>query len=163
MMLLTAPHQSEDAMTRILTAIAVTAFSIATFATSAQAGFKGRFAVGFAIGALGAMAHEAHRYEEHRHWRARKHVRRHSEKVYVKRAVRKTPEVAEAKSEPQPQQEPATPPLPVSKAEALRETDGAITTAAIKTDSDETPVSATGTDCRKFFPSVGLTLSVPCE
>ena len=76
-------------MNKTLIAIVSAAFAVTTmFASSAEAGFKGgKFAVGFAVGAL-----LAHQHYEHQHWK-KKHiyVQRRTEKVYVsKKATKKS-------------------------------------------------------------------------
>ncbi len=175
-------------MNRILIAIATLVFAVGAMLTStapAQAGWKGRLAVGLAIGAISAMSHH-HRYE-HRHWRKRRHHvrRRRSRKVYT--AKRPSPSTEEiVKAEP-------VPPLPEAKgdiADAVAENENSsISTAAIEpveetaaTDTTEAapepvkvvaevpetapaqePKTAKKLDCKKFFPAVGMTLSVPCE
>lgn len=180
-------------MTKFLIAIVSTAFAISTmFTSAAQAGFKGRLAVGLAIGAIGVMAHQAHRHEQRKRWRKRHYVRRHKEKVYVSRKHKEKVYVSK-KSTPKKAvvakvEEPAvTPPLPVAKVIDAENENSSITTAAIAPDetapvttgsteaapeatvepvaaaASETPKTANKLDCKKFFPSVGMTLTVPCE
>jgi hypothetical protein len=166
-------------MNKTLIAIVSAAFAVTSiFTSSAQAGFKGRLAVGLAIGALSVMAHQ-HRYEEHRRWRERHYAKRHRrhEPVYVKRSepAPKKADVAEEKVE--------TPSVDTADNENSSITTAALTPAeeptASTTPSAETadqtaemppvepvaegPKTANKLDCKKFFPSVGMTLSVPCE
>ncbi len=160
-------------MNKTLIAIVSAAFAVTSiFASSAQAGFRGRFAVGLAVGAL-----LAHQHYEHEHWRKRHiYVQRRTEKVYVSRKTsRKSNDVAKVD----------TPPVDTADSE-----NSSITTAALTPAEQETPVATTESvtttppaavdpkpaeatadgqqtakklDCKKFFPSVGMTLSVPCE
>ena len=172
-------------MNKFLIALAATLFAISTMlpVSSAQAGgFKKGLGVGLAIGAIGVMAHQAHRAEKHRRWKKRQYVRRPKQKTYVSKKT--TVKKAVAKVE-----EPvAPPPLPVAKAIDAETENSSITTAALPpveeqieeqaqdttetSEADVQPVAATSSiepqtanklDCKKFFPSVGMTLSVPCE
>ncbi len=166
-------------MNRFLIAIATAVFAMsAMFAPSAQAGFKGgRFAVGLAIGAL--MLSQQHHYE-HEHWKKKRHyVRRKAEKkVYATKKSSSTKEVAKADPEPK-----------VETADTVIENENSsISTAALapiaetaaddtaappepvkvvaevpEPRSDDGPKTAKKLDCKKFFPSVGMTLSVSCE
>ncbi len=167
-------------MNRIMIAVAIAVFAMGgMFARPAQAGMKGRLAIGLAIGAIGVMAHQHQQYER-RKWR-KKHYqarRRATKKVYTakKKSTPKVEEVAEV--------EPA--PMPVPKPDFLVENENSsISTAALEpidetasiddaepvnvaaeaTDSEPAsgPKTAKKLDCRKFFPTVGMTLSVPCE
>lgn len=165
-------------MTRFLIAIAAAVFAMsAMLAPPAQAGMKGRLAVGLAIGAIGIMAHQQRRYEHRkRHHHAR---RRAAKKVYTakKKSAPKVEEVAKAEPAPLPEQK-------VVDA-AVDNENSSISTAALAPIEEtasvdnaepvnfvaEAPesVPATGQetakrlDCKKFFPTVGMTLSVPCE
>jgi hypothetical protein len=167
-------------MNRIMIAVAVAVFAMSgMLARPAEAGMKGRLAIGLAIGAIGVMAHQQHQYEK-RQWR-KKHYearRRATKKVYTakKKSTPKVEEVAVV--------EPA--PMPVPKPDFLVENENSsIATAALEpiedtasidnsepvnvatetTDSEPAngPKTAQKLDCRKFFPTVGMTLSVPCE
>jgi hypothetical protein len=172
-------------MNKFLIAIATLVFAVGAMLTPtapAQAGWKGRLAVGLALGAIGAMSHQ-HRYERrHRRWKARHHApRKAKEKAYVakKKPAKSTPEVAEVAA-PMPE-------VPVQKAEINE--NSSISTAAVEPveetasiDSAEPAAepakvvaevpetepangqkAASKLDCKKFFPAVGMTLSVPCE
>jgi len=173
-------------MNKILIAIATVVFALGGMITSsAQAGFKTRLGIGLAIGAASIIANQ-HRYER-RARRTRHHARRKAKrKVHVtqKRAVSPKPAVAEVEDTPIV--------APVKKTAAISR-NSSITTAALppaedevevevedqatETAADETPVpvepaetsasdaeqTANKLDCKKFFPSVGMTLSVPCE
>jgi len=163
-------------MNKILIAIATAVFAVSTMLTSsAQAGFKGRLAVGLAIGALGVMAHQHHRQEQRRRWKKRHVVRRspkvhHTEKKSAVAKVEEAPEAAPAKDViaetensslttaalPQTEEKASEPKAAVAKTAEATVEPAAATTA----DAPKTPQNL---DCKKFFPAVGLTLSVPCE
>lgn len=168
-------------MNRFLIAIATVVFAVGAMLTPtapAHAGMKGRLAVGLALGAMAVMAHEHRREMRHRRWKKRHHARRrtYKKKVYVSK--KSTPKVEEvAKAEPA-----ALPEIPEKKADAalVQNENSSISTAAIEpvaeTAADDNveatlePVSpdsetksATKLGCKKFFPSVGMTLTVPCE
>lgn len=169
----------------IAIAVAVFAFSTSMFAPAAHAGMKGKIAVGLAIGAIGVMAHQ-HRMQKRRAMKRRYHARRKSSrkrKSYVAKKKATAPKkqyVAEIAPEDVP--------LPVKKvttkvvAENSSITTAALTDTDLVTDdvadvNDETiddgaqvsantanePETVGALGCKKFFPSVGMTLSVPCE
>jgi hypothetical protein len=148
--------------------------------TQAQAGLKGKLGIGLAIGAAAIIASQHHHYEKRRAYRERQYVRRQAKrnKVYAskKKAAPKKVEVAEV--EEQPEALPAktavvsenssitTAALP--PVEAQVEEQAAEQTADETADATPEPAATTVTsevagDCKKFFPSVGLTLTVPCE
>ena len=170
-------------MNRILIAVAAAVFAVSAMLTPsapAQAGFKGRLAVGLALGAV-ALSHQ--HYKHQRLKKKRYHARRKAKrKVYTsKKSTPKVKKVAKAKPAP----------LPEPKVvDALVENENSsISTAALapieetasidKSEPTPEPVDvvaeapetepATGQetarklDCKKFFPSVGMTLSVSCE
>ncbi len=174
-------------MNRFLIAIATMVFALGAMLTPtapAQAGMKGRLAVGLAVGALAVMAHEHNRYEHQRWKKKRYHARHRAAKKKVYRAKQKsTPEVAEA--------QPELPPIPEQKEidTAAQNENSSISTAALapveetssidnseptvdpvdavaevpETEPEDGPKTAVKLDCKKFFPAVGMTLSVPCE
>lgn len=174
-------------MNKFLIAIATLVFAVGAMLTPtapAQAGWKGRLAVGLALGAIGAMSHH-HRYERrHRRWKARHHPRRRvKEKVYVtkKKPSPSTEEVAKVE----------IPPIPEPKVidTAAENENSSISTAAVEPVAETASIhsseptaepakvvaevpetepangqkAANKLDCKKFFPAVGMTLSVPCE
>ncbi len=170
-------------MNKTLIAIATAVLVLTSaLAPSAQAGFKGRLAVGLAIGALGALHHQ--RYEERR-WEEKRYVHRKAKSNYV--AKKKSSDTSDvAKAEEAPKAEPVkdvtavtenssitVAALPAAQASAeVVETTGAtqassaVTTPAVvpaPTAAVDEKKTASSLDCKKFFPSVGLTLSVPCQ
>lgn len=174
-------------MNKIIIAIAATIFAMGTMVSSAQAGMKGKLGIGLAIGAAAIIASQHHRYEERRVYRERQHVRRKakSRKVYAtKKAAPKKVEVAKVEEPaPVPVQKAAlsenssittgitTAALPKSEELSQDEADEIVETDTADATTDEPDVAtvadeaqtANKLDCKKFFPSVGMTLSVPCE
>jgi hypothetical protein len=178
-------------MNKILIAIATLVFAVGAMLTPtapAQAGWKGRLAVGLAIGAIGAMSHH-HRYEKRR-WRKERYQahRKAKKKVYTSKKSTASPKkVAKAEPASLPEQKVidaavenenssiATVALPAPEATATDTsaltTDQAAETVKVAVENPETATitepqsagKASKLDCRKFFPAVGMTLSVSCE
>jgi hypothetical protein len=180
----------EEVMNKIIIAIAATLFAFTPLMTpTAQAGSK-KLGIGLAIGAIGAMhaINKAQRYEKRKRWKKKQQARRYrarQKQKYIakqQRSVSKAPAVAKVIM--------PMPDLPVKKGavdlasieEPTRNENSSISTAAlpsveetasidtavepdaepVKASNDE-PKTAEKLDCKKFFPSVGMTLSVPCE
>jgi hypothetical protein len=173
-------------MNKILIAIAALVFAAGAMLTPtapAQAGWKGRLAVGLALGAIGAMSHH-HRYER-RHWRERRfHARRKAveKKVYThKKPSSSTEEVAKVEIPPIPEQKVIVTAAenenssistaavePVEETAAIHSSEPTTEPAKVVAEVPETEPAngqkaANKLDCKKFFPAVGMTLSVPCE
>lgn len=167
-------------MNKIIIAIATAVFAMGSMiSTQAHAGLKGKLGIGLAIGAAAIIASQHHNYESRRAYRERHYVRRQAKrnKVYAskKKPAAKTVEVAKVEEEPAQ--------LPAKQ--AVVSENSSITVAALppvaepveeqveeqaaeeSANATPEPVAAvTGDvagDCKKFFPSVGLTLTVPCE
>ena len=162
-------------MNKFLIAIATLVFAAGAMLTStapAQAGMKGRLAVGLAIGALSVMAHEHRRYE-HRKWKKKRYQARRKAKTKIytsKKSSSSTKKVAKAK--PAPEQKVAdtdveneNSSISTAALEPIEETASIDNVAAEVSESEpeEGQKSANKLDCKKFFPSVGMTLSVSCE
>lgn len=176
-------------MNKLIIAIAATLFAFTPLMTpAANAGSK-KLGIGLAIGAIGAMhaIHQADRYERRKRWKKRHQARRRSykkKKHYAapKKSVTKAPAVAKVIM--------PMPTLPVKKdaidlvsyEEPTLNENSSITTAALPkveetasinepvetiakpvNDTDDAPKTAEKLDCKKFFPSVGMTLSVSCD
>jgi hypothetical protein len=175
-------------MNKIIIAIATVVIALGTMITSsAQAGMKGKLGIGLAIGAAAIIANQHHRYEKRRAYRQRQHTRRkyRQRKVYATKKSSAPKKTAVAKVEPDPIE------VPVQKEIDVVRQNSSITTAALPKVEDEaedtvveveaetadasvdapevtkvaddTQTTANKLDCKKFFPSVGMTLSVPCE
>jgi hypothetical protein len=170
-------------MSKLSVALIAALIAAATiFSSAAEAGFK--IGLGFG-GPLHAFnAHGNGGYKKHHHRRryiARRIVKK--EKVHV--AKRKVSEPKVAKVEKKVSKPVVVATVPVLEPEVIADSENSsITTAALDTASVDpdtvTPVEvkaetveakpavskpekAAKLDCKKFFPSVGMTLSVPCE
>jgi hypothetical protein len=144
----------EPDMNKLLIAVAATLLAIPTlFGSPAEAGGKHGFHRAFhhflAVQALHSRDRE---YRSEKSYRAKRHVKR---KVHVaKKAEPKPVSVAKVESET------------VSKVSEMENSsistvDGAV--AAVETDELEKVAEVRDVGCKKFFPSAGMTLSVPCE
>jgi len=139
-------------MNKQLIALAATLLAIPTlFGSAAEAGgghgFHRAFHTFLALQAL----HSSHQeYREAHH--AKRRVKR---RVHVAKKPVSKP-VSVAKVEPEA-------PSQVTEMEnsSISTADGAV--AEVKTDKTETVAEARDVGCKKFFPSAGMTLSVPCE
>jgi hypothetical protein len=172
-------------MNKSLVALIVALIAIATtFSSAAEAGLRIRLGFGGPLPSF--VAHGNGGYSQ-KHYHRKRYITRRvkKEKVYV--AKRKVSEPKVAKVEKVAPKVVATAPIVEpdviadsensSITSAALETDTADTTAAVDTDT-VAPVAvkadagtteprrekaASKLDCKKFFPSVGMTLSVPCE
>lgn len=178
-------------MQKFIIAIAAAVFALSTsmMAPAAHAGMKGKLAVGLAIGAIGVMAH--HHQMKKRHAKRRKYHARRKSSRKRKSYVAKKKVYAPKKQYVAKTIAPEDVPLPEQKiAGEIVTENSSITTAALtdtdlvndnavdvndETIEDATEVSTNAIDtgdepetvgslgCKKFFPAVGMTLSVPCE
>jgi phage repressor protein C with HTH and peptisase S24 domain len=158
-------------MTRTLLALAVSAFAAMTvFASTAQACISCEYVPPV----VNTPVHSFHgkTYKKKRHYRATKSHKRKSLEAHKARKAKK--HIAKSK--------PAAAPKKVEKAETTKKVpvnlkaaneNSSISTAAVNdTGSIEEAKSEprteeakadAGVGCKKFFPSVGMTLSVPCQ
>jgi len=174
-------------MNKSLVALIVALIAAATtFSSAAEAGLRIRLGFGGPLPAFTAHGNGGH-YGKH-HYRKRYIARRvKKEKVYV--AKRKVSEPKVAKVEKKVAKPKVVAAAPIVEPDVIADSENSsITTAALETDTvDTTAVVDTDTvapvevkadaattapkrekaasklDCKKFFPSVGMTLSVPCE
>jgi hypothetical protein len=182
-------HQLEEAMTKSLVALIVALIAAATtFSSAAEAGLKIRLGFGGPLPAF--TAHGNGGGYSHRHYKRKRYIARRvakKKKVYVaKKKTTQAPKVAKVQKVAKPKivaTAPIVEPDVIADSEnssittAALETDTVDTTAAVDTDT-VAPVevkadaataapkrekAASKLDCKKFFPSVGMTLSVPCE
>jgi len=162
-------------MNKTLIAFATAVIAAMTmFTSAAEAGMKLRIGFGFPIGAF--TAHGGGGYGHHRRYRRHKYVKRrvkHKKVYHAKKKAESNAEVAKTEEAPK-----ATPVV-----EKVESENSSITTAALPA-PEETPVEEIAPqetseaveakpateqeetaklDCKKFFPAVGMTLSVPCE
>jgi len=149
------------------------------FSSAAEAGLKIHLGFGGPLHAFNAHGNGGYKKHHHRkRYLARRIVKK--EKVYVAKRKTSEPKVAKVESEPQ-----VVATLPVIEPDVIADSENSsITSAALDTASIEpetvTPVevkadatepktsskpekAASKLDCKKFFASVGMTLSVPCE
>jgi hypothetical protein len=159
-------------MNKTLLAIATAMLAATTmFASAAEAGgLKVRLGFGGPLPYFTAHSNSGG-YHEPRHRRHHYVRRKVKSKVHVteETPAAETSDVAKVESEAQPAKKAAvnenssisTAALP--KAEET--TDETAKAAAETTDTAtvDTPNAGKKIDCKKFFPSVGMTLSVPCE
>jgi hypothetical protein len=179
----------ENAMTKSPVAIIAAIIAAAMMlASSAQAGIKIRLGFG---GPLPAFTAHGGGYHGGRHYHRKRYLARRvvkKEKTYVAKRKTSEPKVAKApakkpvevaKADPAPEADviadsenssitsgafeaavidPAV--VTADEAVAVQPTNTAATTVL----PAQKPVKAAGKlDCKKFFPSVGMTLTVPCE
>jgi hypothetical protein len=169
-------------MSKLPVAIIAALVAVATmYSSTAEAGLR----IGFGFGGGLPFAHGGGGYSQQHHHRKRYIARRvKKEKAYV--AKRKVSEPKVAKVEKVKPEVVAT--APVVEPDVIADSENSsITTAAldstaavdpetvtpvkVKTESKTAaakpavskPEKAAKLDCKKFFPSVGMTLSVPCE
>jgi hypothetical protein len=178
-------------MSKLLALATALIFAATTFASTAQAGMRVGIGIGIGGLALGAMSNgggrgEAREYRERKRERASRRVR--EEKAPVRSAKKSKSDKSEKTEQAAKEPESAA----TNEASAIATTGGPIvapvTTGATATadaqtehssislasaTDDAAPVKKIDTasqettgkslDCKKFFPSVGMTLSVPCE
>ena len=160
-------------MNKSLLAIATATCALATITTtSAEAGFK----IHFGFGGFGGFHH-------HHHYRPI-YVARPVQKVYV---ARKTKPVVVKEEDPVtvadvhnenssitivPDQvasvenssiTSASEPVKITETAKTAEVAKTIEPVKVAEEKKDKPAVAQKLDCKKFFPSVGLTLTVPCE
>lgn len=155
-------------MTRTLPALAAALFAAAAFfSSSAEACISCEYVPPVVNTPVQSWSgHHSHSYSAPRQRRARtaKRRSRQIERAVVK-AKQKAPAIETAKS--------VEPPLPVKAPEQaelkVTNENSTISTASIDKSEDKTvsksepATEANAVGCKKFFASVGMTLSVPCE
>jgi hypothetical protein len=163
----------EDAMTRSLIAIATSILAAATlFASTAEAGMKVQLGFGYPLGSFTAHGSSGGgSYSEPRRAKRYHYVRR-QENDDVKVTKKSSEAKTAAKAEPEPKAEKAddtaqtenssisTAAIAPVEEPAIDESTGA---EPVKPEPTQAKTSAKKLDCKKFFPSVGMTLTVPCE
>ena len=180
-------------MTKLLALATALVFAISSFSATAQAGMRGvgiGIGIGVGLGAIGAMSNGGGRSEA-REYSSRKKERA-SRRERQEKAPSRTAKKSKSESTQEASKEPAekTPAFAASsEASGIATTDGApvspVTTgstdlAAAKSENSSISLASAATaeapkkvdtasqetkslDCKKFFPSVGMTLSAPCE
>jgi len=150
---------------KTLIAVATAILAATTlFASAAEAGMRVRLGFGFPIGSFTAHGNSGGYSSYHRSRRHHYVRRKTKQKVKVTRETTETKSVAKAEPEEK-----------VENNEVAESENSSISTASIAPVEKETaddnaetkpadaPKSATKVDCKKFFPSVGMTLTVPCD
>jgi hypothetical protein len=173
-------------MNKSLVALIVALIATATaFSSAAEAGLRIRLGFGGPLPSFVAHGNGGG-YGKH-HYRKRYIARRvKKEKVYVAKRKVSEPKVAKVEKVAKPK---VVATAPIVEPDVIADSENSsITTAALESDTVDTtaavdtdtvaPVevkadaattepkrekAASKLDCKKFFPSVGMTLSVPCE
>jgi hypothetical protein len=167
----------------LVTTLAALIAVLALYTSSAQAGPKIRFGIGFGGPMIGVGIGHGHGhgggYEKYEH-RKRYIERRKYKKVHV---AKEKPRKSESKPTKVVRSQPkAEKPVKVAAApveEVTADNENSSITAPADLPIEKTALSTTETgavpatekavksagklDCKKFFPTVGMTLSVPCE
>jgi len=148
-------------MNKLLIAAAAAFFAVtALFGTGAQAGFNVRLGAPAGFSTLqkaGCGGGYRRIFRKHSY---RSVSRRTKRKVYAaKKPAAETVSVAKAEETTE-----TAPKTAQSHSSSITTADGEVTQAA-KVEADEPAKVAAAEDlgCKQFFPSVGMTLSVPCE
>ena len=146
------------------------------FSTGADAGFKVR--LGFGGPLPGFTAHgPSYGGYGHRHYERRRYIARHASRSQERVVKKSAPKIAkqtvakvsDEESKPAKVAEIENSSIttafaaPVETAAIPEPQASSTVLQAAATDTPEAAPTANKTDCRKFFPSVGMTLSVPCE
>ena len=147
-------------MTRTILAIATAFLAVMTvFASAADAGFKVRLGFGGPLPAFTAhgpsKSYGQKRYTKKRSYRAKRKARTATKRIAKRKTTAKTVETAK------------TAPI---KTDAENENSTISTASLDKNETIETDVTAKdqpkasrNVGCKKFFPTIGMTLTVPCE
>jgi hypothetical protein len=155
-------------MNKSLVAIASAVLAAATlFASSAEAGFKIRLGFGGPLPAFTAYSNSGYYGRKLCNKRAHQVVRREEKApARVARKAAGSTNVAKVEEKPEATDQTAAAErenssISVAQAEVTENT----AAEPIKTAAAATSEAAASqkVDCKKFFPSVGMTLSVPCE
>jgi hypothetical protein len=184
-------NPTEKVMTKLLALATALIFAATTYTSTAQAGMRVGIGIGvggLALGALGAMSNkgggEAREYRSRKKERA---VRREREEKAPVRAAKKsksetTQQAAkesvakepafEASNEPSgiaSKDGPGVPTVTTGSTDIAAQTENS--SISLASADEAAPVKKIDTasqetknlDCKKFFPTAGMTLSVPCE
>jgi hypothetical protein len=157
-------------MRRSLAAIATALLAASTlFATAAEAGTKVRLGFGFPLGSFTAYGNSGGGYQKPRRAKRQHYVRSKAKsdvkvtrKSTATKSLAKAQPTSEPKAEVQANEAAETENSSISAAAVAPEDTGAVE-AVPETPEAKPNAPAKKEDCKKFFPSVGMTLSVPCE
>lgn len=169
-------------MTKLLAIATALALTVVSSVHPAEAGMRVGIGIGVGALAIGAIANAANRSEarEYRERKKARTARRHHHEESSTRTARKSKEKSEdADKETAATNEASSIASGTVAAAPAVTTTGSTTpltepenSSITRTTFNEAPAakkidtasqSTKGLDCKKFFPSVGMTLSVPCE
>jgi hypothetical protein len=144
-------------MTRTILAIATAFLAVMTvFASAADAGFKVRLGFGGPLPAFTAhgpsKSYGQKRYSKKRSYRAKRKARTAKKRIAKRKATAKTAKTAPIKTDAENENS--------TISTASLDKNETIETEVIAKDE---PKATRKVGCKKFFPTVGMTLTVPCE
>ena len=144
-------------MTRTILAIATAFLAVMTvFASAADAGFKVRLGFGGPLPAFTAhgpsKSYGQKRYSKKRSYRAKRKARTAKKRIVKRKAAAKTAKTAPIKTDAENENS--------TISTASLDKNETIETEVIAKDE---PKATRKVGCKKFFPTVGMTLTVPCE
>ncbi len=144
-------------MTRTILAIATAFLAVMTvFASAADAGFKVRLGFGGPLPAFTAhgpsKSYGQKRYSKKRSYRAKRKARTAKKRIAKRKATVKTAKTAPIKTDAENENS--------TISTASLDKNETIETEVIAKDE---PKATRKVGCKKFFPTVGMTLTVPCE
>jgi hypothetical protein len=144
-------------MTRTILAIATAFLAVMTvFASAADAGFKVRLGFGGPLPAFTAhgpsKSYGQKRYSKKRSYRAKRKARAAKKRIAKRKATAKTVKTAPIKTDAENENS--------TISTASLDKNETIETEVIAKDE---PKATRKVGCKKFFPTVGMTLTVPCE
>jgi hypothetical protein len=144
-------------MTRTILAIATAFLAVMTvFASAADAGFKVRLGFGGPLPAFTAhgpsKSYGQKRYSKKRSYRAKRKARTAKKRIAKRKATAKKAKTAPIKTDAENENS--------TISTASLDKNETIETEVIAKDE---PKATRKVGCKKFFPTVGMTLTVPCE
>jgi hypothetical protein len=144
-------------MTRTILAIATAFLAVMTvFASAADAGFKVRLGFGGPLPAFTAhgpsKSYGQKRYSKKRSYRAKRKARTAKKRIVKRKTTGKTAKTAPIKTDAENENS--------TISTASLDKNETIETEVIAKDE---PKATRKVGCKKFFPTVGMTLTVPCE
>jgi hypothetical protein len=155
----------EDAMNKLFALTTALIAAVTMFASGAEAGFKIRLGFGGPLPAFTAYGNSGGSYERNYAPKRRYQAARHHEKAPAR--VSKKAKIAKAvEAEPQAKvvakaAETENSSIAGAETQVSEVTTPAPVETARATVNEAEPSAKL--DCKKFFPSVGMTLTVPCE
>ena len=154
-------------MTKIFAITTALLAAVTMFASGAEAGFKIRLGFGGPLPAFTAYGNSGGSYDRHYAPKRRYQAARHDEKAPVRVTKKaKIAKAVEAEDEPEAKVVAKAAETENSSIAAAETQVSEVTTPApVETAAATVENAEPGAkiDCKKFFPSVGMTLTVPCE